>query len=80
MENLELGSLGPLGKRGRGRPQIAPGMRQKEPVMFRYDFHTMKRLRAAGKAEGASVALMCKRWVLERLNLSYPENESDLNS
>lgn len=67
MENLELGSLEPMGKRGRGRPQIAPGMRQNRPVMFRVNFHEMRRLGAIAEARGTTPALMCKAWILERL-------------
>lgn len=65
---MEDDSLG-VGKRQdrRGRPEIAPGMRQKHQILFRLDFHRMTRLRALAKAEGTSPSLLCKRWVMERL-------------
>ncbi len=67
MKNLEDASLEPMPKRGRGRPQIAPGMRQNKPVYFRVNFHEMKRLEAIAKAQATTPSLMCKLWVLERL-------------
>lgn len=58
-----------VGKRleRRGRPEVAPGLRQKHQVLFRLDFHRMKRLKAMAESRGTSPSLLCKRWVLERM-------------
>jgi len=72
MENIEVDSLAPMGKRGRGRPAMPARMRLQHRLEFGLDYSEWMELKAHSDAANRTPGLQAREWIREKLKSLRP--------